>query len=441
MYLLWIFCPVKRRYYHERRGLLLDDMPISTSEAARVVPKYKETSRSQCLLLRYTWERQWERVVERCESDPQEACCVTTETGRTALHLACFNHACPTFVARALIDTNPHALLVQDSCWGWTPLHSLCAFQAGDHLIPLFCERTTRVERALGWPGLQKSQQSPLLLACKRNAPWSTLAALLKVRRNTPNSWIAPVTGCEPYWTVSGGDDDKIPPLAALVDARGSEPLSHVSAATLRTMKIRTAALFDFPYSAFQQDLTTVAHVDDSFDETVHFWDKCMRLLKEAWRTELGHGKTLVHLLSSLVIPVPSLLRLSLDMFPPLALQRDGKGLIPLHHVLLHPYLNATTLKLMIHIILSRQPDSAGVLLPRNVSPLADGGYPLELALRRGLEWDEGVALLVTAAPQALELQEWQPEPALVAATMDAKLDTIYRLIRTSPEFLQNCSR
>lgn len=107
------------------------------------VPVYQEVSRRQCRLLADVWERRWPNVLERCKSHPSEACCVSDLSRRTALHLASFSHGCPTNVAEALIQANPHALSREDH-YGHTPLHlvSFFSFQVRtDNLVTLFCEK------------------------------------------------------------------------------------------------------------------------------------------------------------------------------------------------------------------------------------------------------------------------------------------------------------
>lgn len=398
--------------------------------------EYTVVARSRCPLMHLTWQKNWPGVVQRCESHPDEACRITSVSGRTALHLACFNSGCPIYVAEALIQANPHALLVQDTVYGWTPLHYVCGFIGGTNpLIPLFCESVLTAERALGSNILRLVNDSPLHLACKRNAPLYTLEALLATRREG-NTWIAPITGGEPYWQRAVALNADWSPLRSL-STSFSNGLSDIDDETLLKMKRHTIESFHIPRSLVggvlepsEEASAGAAPGDDEGHNSAYSdWQKCLLLLKEG-AIDL-YWESPVHLLSALAVPIPVLLACSMDLFPALILQRDKHGLLPLHHLILHLSWETTV---MLQMILQREPSSACIDFP-------NGSFPITMALQERMKWDEGLGDLMRAAPDILRTRDKSSHlyPVLMAASLDAELDTIFRMMRHCPEFIKHC--
>mmetsp|Transcript_43575 Transcript_43575/g.64673 ORF Transcript_43575/g.64673 Transcript_43575/m.64673 type:complete len:677 (-) Transcript_43575:85-2115(-) len=79
---------------------------------------------------------------------------------------------------------------------------------------------------------------------------------------------------------------------------------------------------------------------------------------------------------------------------------------------------------------------------PKGASHLdASSCLPLHLAVSTGKQWDEGVASLVQAAPQALNTRcgRFNLYPFLIAATSDCNtLDTLFRLMLQTPTLVQH---
>ena len=398
------------------------------------IPNYKSVSRRNCPLLKFLWDRDWPRVLQRMESHPQEARCVTEPSKRTALHLASFNHGCPLVVAQALLRANVHALYVEDSRH-WTPLHYACSFHTGtDHLVPLFCQ--TLEELHANVPGhcalpvmvARTGIRSPLLLACHRNAPISVLCALLVassssspcfsgLSNNNNNKWIAPVTGSEPYWyDTQDFGMSALSPLAVLVnqylDLEDSTRMADLY--NLTTEELERCVCSSAPFQDF--DL-------DNNNETISVVRKVLLLLQHKTSEQYYDGSPL-HIACSLKVSIPSLATMVGTILPHQATVRDSRGCTPLHHVLQNPH---SPRQLLCNILAIRR-EACTI-------PTSHGTYPLLLALHQGWDWETGISDLVRASPATLDTCD--PTTGLVpcwlAASVDADVTTIFELLRSAP--------
>eukprot|EP00545_Synedropsis_sp_CCMP1620_P007121 CAMPEP_0119004984 /NCGR_PEP_ID=MMETSP1176-20130426/1463_1 /TAXON_ID=265551 /ORGANISM="Synedropsis recta cf, Strain CCMP1620" /LENGTH=429 /DNA_ID=CAMNT_0006956745 /DNA_START=39 /DNA_END=1328 /DNA_ORIENTATION=+ len=402
-----------------KKDSLLEDAPLKRVSKL-YIPQYKSVSRRNCLLLNFIWEKDWPNAIQRIHSHPSETFCVTENSGRSALHLASFNHGCPLNVAEALLEANVHALWVTDNN-NLTPLHYAATFKGGtDHLIPLFCCKLEQVEDI--FEGLQEpdlglnSGPSPLLLACRRNAPMAALRALLFSAGGTvSNKWIAPETGGKPYWCnrrLPGSSNHS--PLSAL--------LQHFDAGrALQLDRQILRELLTMPVSSYSQ-----RSLEDEEDEIVEdLLRKMMLLVKSGFA---GYSGSALHMVSSLKTSIPTLITLVGAAMPEQAICRDCLGFTPLHHVLSHPFAPLQLIESVLAI-----DDQAC-----KIRTLEDNAYPLILAIRTGWEWDSGVAELVRAYPEPLDIVDASIGlvPFLLAASLDAEVATIFELLRASPQLL-----
>jgi ankyrin repeat protein len=433
-----------KQQQQQRRMLYID----SASGAMRV-PQYKKVRREACPMLQWSWEEEWNELLLRCLSNPEEALSVTEHSGRTALHLATFNHPSPLKVAQALLKANRHMVLVQDNNW-YTPLHNVCFFP-GEHLVNLFCDTAIMVEQELQGHGCipVTSGTSPLFLAAKRAAPLSTLECLLATRSRT--EWIAPSTGGEPYWD-SKTLDEYSSPLEILLRDRAAQcfDIERIQENAELRNALRTIAYKQLSKggrgrriakddSDETKEETTAADFENPKDlEALRLWEKCIELLAEHCPLLLKNNDAdlefpfgVLHAVACVKVPIPSLLQVALAVVPEQTLQRDERGMIPLHHVLLanHPYATQT----LVSTLLQHCPACALVALGGD-----DGPTPLSLALDRKLP----VAILqeLLKADSHITLGMVDPllglYPFCVAAARDYDLDVIYSLLVANPQVI-----
>jgi hypothetical protein len=415
------------------------------------VPIYRRVRREACPLLQHSWEQEWMEVLQHCWTHPQDALTVTQHSGRTALHLATFNHPCPLTVAEALLNANRHMILVQDANW-YTPLHNVCFFP-GEVLVKLFCDTAVMVEQELQGVGIPPtSGTSPLFLAAKRAAPLPTLRYLLHTRSRT--EWIAPSTGSEPYWMDSL--DEYSSPLEILLRDRAASiwfATSLVEAPELqRTMK-------QYAYRRLREwngiVILTQAEEEEEeafgsseqqrFDDfgqdelrALDLWEKCIELLAEHTpRLQPSNDDDtakndwgVLHAISCAKVPIPSLLQVALAVFPEQTLQRDEHGMLPLHHVLLakHPYATQT----LVSALLQHSPEAAQHRMPD------EGPTPLSLALHMKLPTDILSELLAVDSYATLGMAHPGSGmyPFAAAASRDYELDVIFSLLVAHPQIL-----
>jgi hypothetical protein len=386
-------------------------------KSSHIIPRRRIVSRSSIPLLSMTWERDWPNVVKRCKSHPREATYVTEGSLRTALHLACFNHGAPCYVVDALLKANRFALLVQDS-QGYTPLHVACTFRGADDLVPLFCSTIMQIAGTLGddmpvFPG--ETCSSPLELACRRDAPISTLRALLHLRRRGI-PWVAPVTGGEPYhWSGTKQTRAEHSPLHILLSY-------HNIATNDEDSEKRFKDIATSIFSGGQMSMTDES--TNGYSPQEAFWAKCFMLIREV----VGDATPFLHAMVSVAIPVIGLLGRTGPLFADQALLRDQTGHLPLHHVILHPYEGGK----LIQVVRNINPAAAAV-------PLLDGPLPLNMALEKGRSWTTGVAYLSYASPDLLAVADKSSRlyPFMAAATCDSDLDTIYKLLSFAPHLVK----
>ena len=433
----------------ERRSTRLM-LHIDSSSGAMSIPKYKKVPRDSCPMLKWSWEEEWNELLLRCLSNPEEAMRVTQHSGRTALHLSTFNHPCPLKVAQALLQANRHMVLVQDSNW-YTPLHNVCFFP-GEALVDLFCDTAIMVEQELQGQGCipATSGTSPLFLAAKRAAPLVTLQCLLATRSRT--EWIAPSTGGEPYWD-SKTLDEYSSPLEILLRDRAAQVFDtrHIEENKELKNSFRTIAykrLVQWRKGGNRQGTIVEASEDallngSENNEDLALWEKCIELLvehvplllvsedenDEQVKTFFSFG--VLHAVVCAKVPIPSLLHVALAVFPEQALQLDESGLAPLHHALLanHPYATQT----IISTLLQHSPSCVF----RGLGGCG-GSTPLNLALDRKLPVGIIRELLRVDSHATLGMLDSKSGfyPLGTAAVRDYDLDLIYSLMLANPQVI-----
>lgn len=459
------------------------------------LPIYRKMRREQSRLLSYAWAQDWDEVMKRCHTHPEEATHMTQHSGRTALHLATFNHPCPLNVAQALLKANRHMVLVQDSNW-YTPLHNV-AFFPGESLVKIVCHTAIMVQQELSTTKAAippTSGTSPLFLAAKRAAPLRTLRQLLETRQHT--EWIAPSTGGEPYWMDTL--DEYSSPLEILIRDRAittwglkkhcatpivshnqdMEPFSTPQLLRPRLLwqmkQIATKRLRDLrgtknDDSTLDDEFTSPV-LDDQDDSTteeemqaISLWTKCVELLSEhvprllvnqdddnlqtldsiSGQMYSNSQFAVVHCVASAKVPLPNLLQVSLMVFPEQALMRDEYGMLPLHHVLCAKHLYATNT--LVSMLLNHSPQAALYSCPFPPPSLASlGDYsgmsttPLALALTMDLPLDILRNLLWADSDCALTTIDPLTGlyPFATAATKCYDLDVVYTLLNAHPQVL-----
>ena len=366
-------------------------------------------------------------VVARCHSHPSEAACVSDHSGRTALHLASFNQGCPDYVAVALIQANPHALIKQDS-YGQTPLHYAAQFRGGTNdLVMLYCEKlvefASRMDVLNACPIITAS---PLYLACLRNAPISLLNTLLSTRQSIGTCWIAPITGGEPYWEhdVDIHEQGTKSPLSVLVESTINVDI-EIDVDTRQEMRNAVLSMNE------DVELECEDSPTNGRDAVMAFWLKSLLLLRSQLQIYSCNNAnfSLLHLVAALKVPVPVLVDCCAVVFPEEALQRDDEGFVPLHYALLNPSFHSSV---VIQILLQKQPEAASLAFPNGKSPLV-------VALEKQRVWcSSGMEQLVMAAPDALEQSDAESGlyPFQLAASLNSNETVIYRLVRLRPDLL-----
>jgi hypothetical protein len=357
--------------------------------ALGLVPKYKLVERSRCELLKLCWEKNWDGVLARCETHPDEAFCRSRNTDRTALHLATMpGSKCPAPVLLTLLETNPHAVVVRDDhrYRGGTPLHFLCgsAQRNNSDVIDRY------VQCALSFEKYNKKYNtasigtddawSPLLLAAKMSARVETLQILVQTRSRT--LWIAPWTGGESCPGINPLLSEADSPLWCLWKyAEGH--LADIPEETLPRMR-QIAQIMLSDKNAWVQGVSTDTEQEES-------WTKLLILLRV-------HAQgTLLHTVATLYVPIPGLVRLTATIFPEQAQEVDEEGSLALHCFFRCPL---------------------------------DSWEP---------KHEEIVQILIEAQPETLSAPDGllDMRPVLLAALRDAPIGTLFSMLKACPVALE----
>jgi hypothetical protein len=352
---------------------------------ASLEPRYRLVERSRCELLRLCWARNWDGVLARCETHPEEAFCRSRNTDRTALHLATMpGSKCPAPVLLTLLETNPHAVVVRDDhrYRGGTPLHFICgsAQRNNSDLIHRFVQSAISFEKYNTIKIGTDDSWSPLLLASKMSARVETLQILVETRSRT--LWVAPWTGGEACPGIN--------PLLSVGDSPlwniwkyAESHLKDLAPETLPRMReIAEIMLSD-------QNANVSTYTTDQEES----WTKLLVLLRE------HVPSTLLHTVATLYVPIPGLVRVVATIFPEQAQEVDPKGCLALHCFFRCP-LDPWELqqKEIVQILIEAQPETLSA--PDGLMHL----YPFLLAASRNAPLDTLVSML-KACPVALELQ------------------------------------
>lgn len=132
------------------------------------------------LLMQDIQQKNWDAARERLRTYPIEARFRSENSRKTPLHVALMNHA-PQDVVDMLLEAHPNALFAQDA-EGWTPLHVSILYNVRND------DGTTRkIIRLGGRIGAclhSRYVGSPLNLACRHSCSHEVLIELLKVGPN-----------------------------------------------------------------------------------------------------------------------------------------------------------------------------------------------------------------------------------------------------------------
>ena len=282
---------------------------------------YKLARRNQSQLLRACWEKDWTRVSSLCGAHRGETFVRTSDTGRTALHLATMpGSQAPDDVIYLLLEANPHALLIHDSHRrSGTPLHFICGSVHRENgaliqrAVELAQEMTVKypLDQPLG------CSWSPFYVACRKLAPLGTLDSLLK---EGAHSWIAPSIGAETEHLRQG---TYLSPLLELWNGLHVH-FRQLDKASMQTIRAMTNLLIADP------QIPVTRLIKPETNGSVRAWLTLFLLLRTQVRKTLSPSVT--HLLVKLYQPIAALLQLSCFLFAEELLVRtcDGKTVLQL---------------------------------------------------------------------------------------------------------------
>jgi len=273
------------------------------------------------------------------------------EEGSTALHFACHYGVRSADVLQILISAWPGALCHRD-CYGRTPL----------------------------WHAVQKSASVEVLTLLLRNDPSTALLPLVPTIGQRQRKVGNELTYRSMRYT------------------KASAKLAATKGKALKTKTINTPLGL-----AWKQATYMNSHRQKHGGKK---WDKAVLLLKAAYHhdelsrkglSELngGQGKCLMHAALALhtYLP-PDIISVILQRFPEQAFELDGFGRLPLAVAVSSLSSSCCNKKSIIASVLELNPSAA-------LTADEDGRLPLTLAIENGLEWDEGVDLIVQACPDA----------------------------------------
>jgi len=384
----------RSRRHNKRKGL----------EGSRP-PTYTSVDRTKCPLLKAISERNWARVERRCRSHPEEAFCWSKKTHRTALHFVTSPDVhCPLHILELLIETNPHAVLLQDSYRyvSGTPLHHICSTENVNdpRVVQLFVDTALKVHDR--FPSIEKrpSHWSPLYVAARQAAPVEALQLLLKTRQET--RWIAPWTGGETFQDMNGSTlvPERQSPLECLWAYCDFSNLDSEAQNSMREIAI----------DMLQPQCDSIPSSDDS---RVARWIQCLLLLRECCQD----STRVVRHVACLYHPIPGLLQFVCELFPEQACMKDEHGRLPLHDMIVHTkFNNRKWQQTLLHADLEQEREKE--ILVQMVSTLVD------------------------ANPDALAVAEPESDlhPYLLAAVQDYPLESIYYMLNKSPQVMM-CQR
>lgn len=271
------------------------------------------------------------------------------EEGSTALHFACHYGVRSANVLQILIGACPEALRHRD-CYGRTPL----------------------------WHAVQKGASIEVLTLLLRNDPSTALLPLVP---------------------AIGQRQRKSRNELTYRSMRYSKASTKLAATKMKASKTKTR---NTPLGlAWKQATYMNAHRRKLGGKK---WDKAVLLLKAAYHHDaISHkglseingdqNKFLMHAALALHTYLPAdIISVILERFPEQAFELDGFGRLPLAMAVSSLSSSCCNKKNIIASVLEMNPSAAS-------TPDADGRLPLALAIENGLEWDEGIDLLVAACP------------------------------------------
>lgn len=368
-----VFCPCWRR--PRRRP--------TNAEALNYITVNKYAS----VILRACWDQDWQTVLRRLKTHRKDAFCMALN-GRTALHLCTMPGAnCPQDVIETVLAANPHAVIVSDKHkQGGTPLHFLCGSHHRDNakLVELFIQSAITAEESYPDYYISAHRWSPLFMACRKAASAECLLLLVQSREHTV--WIAPTTGGE---TSREGFGPYLSPLWELW-----KQVYHYFDGLDEATRLRLRQItFHF------LETSTLPPLEED-ERVAQAWLKVLILLAH----HLPLDSTLVHLLSCLYSPMPSLLTIVCNLFPEYGRTRDGSGRLPLHSLLYkNPRYPDKHARGLANVLLKHFPEAVRVEDP------ATGFFPCFLAASQQAPLETIWKMLVDY-PEALELERAKSE-------------------------------
>jgi hypothetical protein len=439
---------------------------------------------------------QWNLVIARCSSHPQEAHYRDRGSGITALHVACRTPDTPPPVVHALLKAYPKAAALQTKHYASTPLHFACWRNLDEKVVRMLVRVYPRAASTLNGLGL-----TPLHLAARtRNI--GVIAILLQTCPEAACS--ASVVGYTPLHLAirSGaavilsaavhqhGNDDESQhppdqqrqPTADNANEHLDSSPHHSTVIVVRSLIERNFAVLhikdrdgETPLRHFCHHMEPVVlkimiHARSSSDEVQYLrshpiiqqcWETFQLLVKaaaprrhaledEASEKEMMHAT--VQSLDCIENFTFSLLTLKLCREQ---LQMvDHKGDLPVH--ILSSMSVVPQRYASVKCSSPSAPDGMTNEIPFPVTmnamklflapyraaasiPNSNGDLPLHLVLRHNAEWEDGVETLLRFYPAAVTVPDKQSGlyPFMMAAVAgsSASMTTLFNLIRACPEF------
>ena len=350
------------------------------------------------ILYQYAITQQWDALIERTRSHPEETTWYEPTNRTTTLHILCQNItnavSPPPFRAISIL-ARAHAACkapFQVKAGDWTPLHYACSRKANAEVIRLLVDGA-------------KSVNVPLC-ALRDNA--GCCALHISCRSGSTADVIKILTAEYPEAVWMRSEMGKVNPFESLWAAECNNLIIN-------------------RYSNGMTDKL------DYFETVcIQHWDKFYILLCAAYNHLHGESEIIpiLHTIceNSMRVPLRFLLFAIQKYGSDQAMVKDELGRIPLIALLNSPYLHRRA----VNDIVAKYPAGAG-------RPFNDK-LPLMIAIENGFEWKDGVNSLFYAAPFALTSRDSDLSLypfMLAAATDDPSLSTIFELLRNCPEIIQ----
>lgn len=406
---------------------------------------------------------EWQEVVDRTRSHPQEVALQGVNGGMTAMHGACIRYP-PLHVVQAMLEVD-EAVALKRNFSGETPLH-IASYAASEEVQALLVRTVPLAASRLDQYG-----DSPLHFAARAGATYYVMEALVAADPtmiSQPNN-----RGITPFWmlprTFLEADD-----LDEVLDVDGEDHRDDWDSLTLflrysyflqRGCTLRVRDEKSNPLPIRRKDYTWVVHAaaaTPSCPREVLKW-LCRMFPEQALKLDHKGYTPLLLAVQQQELKEPKNWNELEDGFREYIevvdgeLQNEGDRLNE-DEAALHAGDSDFLERILQHAgedVGSDMEDSSHgnsfevvkesvveVLLEWSqrsaLQADAVGRWPLTHALLSGMGWKTSIAKLITACPRALEVQD--PVTGLynfqLAAMCSPQLDTVYTIVRSLPELL-----